>query len=33
MTTGPPAGSGIADSANAGAQNIERRHNPFSMLL
>jgi hypothetical protein len=32
MLTGPPAVSGLAASANSDAQEIERRHNLFSML-
>lgn len=32
MPTGPPTVSGLAASANSGAQEIERRHNLCSML-
>jgi hypothetical protein len=32
MPTRPPAVSGTTDSAKSGAQEIERWHNPFSML-
>ena len=32
MPTGPPAVSGTIDSTKSGAQEIERRHNPFSVL-
>jgi len=32
LPTGPSAVSGLAISASSGAQEIERRHNLFSML-